>query len=164
MQSKKIEIVKDVAGKTILVTRIFNAPANTVWKAWTDSHILDQWWAPKPWKAETKSMDFSVGGHWLYAMVSPEGAKHWSRIDYREIDAPTSFTVDNYFCDESGTKNEAMPTMLWNNNFAAIDGGTRVIVKISFNKETDMKTIVEMGFEGGFTMGLNNLEEYLAAQ
>ena len=55
-------MVKDLPNKKITVTRHFNAPLDQVWKAWTESELLDQWWAPKPFKAETKFMDFKVGG------------------------------------------------------------------------------------------------------
>ncbi len=37
----------------MLITREFSASQAEVWKAWTESHLLDQWWAPKPWKAVT---------------------------------------------------------------------------------------------------------------
>ena len=59
---------KDLAAKKIHVVREFNAPIEKVWKAWTDPDILQKWWGPKPWVAVTKSMDFTVGGAWLYSM------------------------------------------------------------------------------------------------
>lgn len=42
----------------ILVEKEFAAPLALVWRSWIDSTLLDQWWAPKPWRAKTKSMDF----------------------------------------------------------------------------------------------------------
>jgi uncharacterized protein YndB with AHSA1/START domain len=59
----------------LIVTREFDANSDLVWKAWTTAELLDQWWAPKPYRAETKSLDFREGGVWLYAMVSPENEK-----------------------------------------------------------------------------------------
>ncbi len=62
METKnKTAITKDMANKKIKVTRSFDATPEQVWSAWTDEEILDQWWAPKPWKAKTKSMDFHEG-------------------------------------------------------------------------------------------------------
>ena len=55
----------DRANKKIYVTREFDAPADLVWKAWTTKESLDEWWAPKPWKAITVSMDLCTGGRWL---------------------------------------------------------------------------------------------------
>ena len=55
------KIAKDLPNKRITVTRNFEAPLEQVWKALTEKDLLDQWWAPKPWKAKTKSMDFREG-------------------------------------------------------------------------------------------------------
>ncbi len=69
MSNKQTTISKDAANKKLIVVREFDAPLEQVWKAWTDSNILDKWWAPKPWKAKTKSMDFREGGTWLYSLM-----------------------------------------------------------------------------------------------
>jgi uncharacterized protein YndB with AHSA1/START domain len=45
----------------INVKREFAANLELVWNAWTDPEILDQWWAPKPYRTQTKSFDFRVG-------------------------------------------------------------------------------------------------------
>ena len=82
---------------TIKVKREFAAPLEKVWAAWTQSELLDQWWAPKPWKARTKSMNFSVGGFWLYAMVGPDGTEHWARADYKAIASLKSFKGEDFF-------------------------------------------------------------------
>jgi uncharacterized protein YndB with AHSA1/START domain len=154
-------IAKDPTGKKLIVTRDFNAPLARVWAAWTESRQLDKWWAPRPWKAETKTMDFRPGGYWLYAMVSPEGEKHWCMVAFQAIDAPKSFSVVNGFCDEEGRLNPAMPKMYWFTQFT--DGGatTALRVEIGFDSEADLQRIVEMGFKEGFTMGLKNLDELL---
>ena len=66
----------DKAEKKVMIKREFAAPKKHVCAACTEPELLDQWWAPKPWKSETKSMDFSEGGRRLYAMVGPEGEEH----------------------------------------------------------------------------------------
>lgn len=157
-----MQIDKDLPNKKMTITRMFNANPEQTWAAWTEAELLDQWWAPKPWKAETKNMDFSNGGHWLYAMVSPEGAKHWCRVDFGGIEDGKRFTAESYFTDEDGHANPAMPKMHWDNSFAAADGGTLVTVVLSFGTEADMTNIIAMGFEGGFSMGMSNLDECLA--
>lgn len=48
MTTNQLEVVKDPAAKKITVTRRFKAPVAEVWRAWTESSLLDQWWAPKP--------------------------------------------------------------------------------------------------------------------
>jgi PhnB protein len=70
---------------TVNVEREFAANLDRVWDAWTKPEILDQWWAPKPYKAVTKSMDFREGGMWFYYMLSPENQKHWCKNNYQKI-------------------------------------------------------------------------------
>ena len=66
-------ISKDAAARQLTVVREFQAPVEQVWKAWTEPSLLDEWWAPRPWKAITKRMDFQPGGTWLYVMAGPNG-------------------------------------------------------------------------------------------
>jgi uncharacterized protein YndB with AHSA1/START domain len=68
----QFDFLVDKESNTITVKREFAANRQLVWSAYTESELLDQWFAPKPWKARTKTMDFREGGHWLYAMVSPK--------------------------------------------------------------------------------------------
>jgi uncharacterized protein YndB with AHSA1/START domain len=93
----------------IKVERTFSAPIDLVWAAWTEADILDQWWAPKPWRAETKHMDFREGGYWLYAMVGPQNEKLWSRADYEKIITEKFFSAYDGFCDEEGNLNLPCP-------------------------------------------------------
>src|SRR5688572_9933862 len=86
--------------KKVHVTREFAADLPLVWDAWTKPELLDQWWAPKPWRTETKSMDFREGGFWLYAMKGPENETHWSRDDFESIQHLKSFSGLDTFCDE----------------------------------------------------------------
>jgi len=153
---------KDLANKRLHVTREFDAPVGKVWKAWTESELLDKWWAPKPWRAETKTMDFKEGGAWLYRMVGPDGTSQWSNIHFTIIVPGKSFSSACNFCDEHGNTDSNMPAMYWLVEFEATTTGTKVEVELTFDKEADMEKIMTMGFEGGFTMGLGNLDELLA--
>ena len=153
---------KDMTGNRMIVTREFAAPVEQVWKAWTDSTLLDQWWAPKPWQAITKTMDFREGGHWLYAMQGPDGTKIWARIDYQTIRVNKSFDAVDSFCDEQGTKNNEFPSMVWKNQFSSTADGAKVVVEISFSSSEDMQKIVEMGFQEGFSAAHDNLDELFA--
>ena len=159
--NSKMQINKDLDNKRMIITRSFDAPVSDVWRAWTESELLDQWWAPKPWKAETKSMDFRVGGYWLYAMVGPDNTKHWARADYTAINPKKSFHAIDSFCDENGNKTTDAPSMNWKNSFNEKGEGTEVTVEINFDSTKDLQTILDMGFEQGFTDGLNNLDELL---
>jgi uncharacterized protein YndB with AHSA1/START domain len=155
---------KDFANKKLNVTREFSAPVEKVWKAWTESELLDKWWAPKPWKTETVSMDFSEGGHWLYYMAGAGGEKHYSKVNFETIIPGRQFTAANIFCDEHGEPVGNMSVGHWKNTFKATPTGSKVEVELSFDNEDSLKNMIAMGFEKGFTMGLGNLEELLEAE
>lgn len=154
----------DKDNNKIRVERSFDAPKDLVWAAWTDPEILKLWWAPKPWRAETKSMNFTEGGRWLYHMAGPQGEIHWCLFEYKKINPETYFSALDAFCDEEGNVSDTKPRCLWENNFVEDNGGTVVNIDIHFDKLADLEAIIEMGFKEGFTMGLNNLDEYISAQ
>lgn len=156
--------VVDKQNKQIHVERTFRAPIDLVWAAWTEAEILDQWWGPKPWKAETKYMDFREGGYWLYAMVGPNGEKHWSRADYLKIIPEKFFSAMDGFCNEEGILNPNLPRNKWENNFTEDGNHTTVTVRLTFDTPDDLEKILAMGFQEGFTAGLENLDQYIAAQ
>lgn len=158
MNTNKTQVFKDLKAKSILVAREFNAPLHLVWRAYTESELLDQWWGPAPWRAETKHMDFSVGGYWLYAMVSPENEKHWGRMNYLAIDPMKSFEIEDGFCDENGNLNEQLPVSKGQTVFTVTPGGTRVEFQMTYATEADVQKIVEMGFEQGISICLDQLE------
>lgn len=159
-QTFQTQIRKDFANKKIVVTRDFAAPIKEVWQAWTDTAILEKWWAPKPWRAETKKMDFKVGGYWLYAMVGPDGSRHWGKAAFKEIDAPNKYVAIDSFTDENGKEDASLPQTVFTTSFTSIPEGTQVIIELSFTSEEHMKKQIEMGFEQGFTMAHGQLDEY----
>ena len=163
MESKtQTRISKDFKNRKLTVNREFDAPLNLVWKAWTESELLDQWWAPKPWVAKTKSLKFKDGGQWHYAMIGTEGEAIWCIGEFSAISPEKSFQATSSFCDERGIINADSPTMYWKTNFRAMGSETLVEVEISFTKEGDMEKIIATGFETGFTAALGNLDELLA--
>lgn len=146
----------------ITVKREFAANKDLVWAAFTTPAILDEWWAPKPYKVKTKSMDFTVGGFWLYAMMGPEGDTHWCRADYKSIDAENSFSGLDAFCDENGNVTQDFPRSLWHNSFIDKGETTEVHIKIQYDSLADLEKIIELGFKEGFTMAMGNLDDYFA--
>ena len=151
----------DRENKKIFVKREFAAPLSKVWAAWTESKWLDQWWAPKPWQAQTKSLDFREGGYWLYAMVGPDGTTHWSRADFQSITPYISFTGQDAFCDENGNIDNNLPVSVWSNEFQEVADSTIVFIAITYNEIADLDKIIEMGFKEGLTAAMENLDELL---
>jgi len=80
LTTTEVKVEKDLANKRIIVTKHFNARPEAVWQAWTRKEILDQWWAPKPWRAETKKFEFMNGGTWQYTMVGPENERQHAKV------------------------------------------------------------------------------------
>ena len=154
----KTQIVKDFKEKSVLISREFNASLAIVWRAYTESIILDQWWGPLPWRAETKSMDFTAGGFWLYAMVGPKGEKHWGRMDYIAIAHHRSFDLEDSFCDENGNFNKELPVSKGQIAFTETQNGTRVDFKMIYPTESELQKFIEMGFEQGISICLQQLE------
>lgn len=152
----------DKENNLIKVRREFASPKKYVWDAWTKPELLDQWWAPKPYRTETKSMDFSEGGMWLYAMVSPEDEKLWCKANYKTIKLNESFSYSDAFCDENGKENTEKPASFWTNIFSENNGVTTVNVTLKHNSLADLEKLIEMGFKEGFTMALENLDKMLS--
>jgi uncharacterized protein YndB with AHSA1/START domain len=150
--------------KTINVVRAFDADLNLVWDAWTKPELLDQWWAPKPYKAVTKSMDFREGGHWIYAMTCPgqDNLNQFSRCDFQRIDMRKSFSSLVAFCDENGNPVGEWSKSVWTNRFEPTADETVVNITLAFDRLEVLEKMVEMGFKEGFSMALGNLDELLA--
>jgi uncharacterized protein YndB with AHSA1/START domain len=162
--SQLFDFTVDKATKTIHITREFAADLDLVWDAFTKAEILDQWSAPKPYRALTKEMDFREGGRWLYAMVSPEvspeDVKRYSLVEFIKIQPKSSFSTRNSFADENGNSlNNAFS--LVKNSFKAGAETTTVHIEKVFDDLSTLEMIVSMGFVEGTAAAMNNLDEYL---
>jgi len=160
----QFDFIVNKENNTVNVIREFAANLEVVWEAWTNPVILDQWWAPKPYWTETKSMDFREGGMWLYAMISPENEKHWCKNDYQKIEHQKYFSGLDAFCNENGAVNTDMPRTLWSNNFTENGEKTTVNIVAKYESLSDLEKIIELGFKEGFTMALENLDQYIEAK
>jgi uncharacterized protein YndB with AHSA1/START domain len=153
----------DKATATIYVTREFAAGLDLVWDAWTKAEILDQWMGPKPWRAQTKEMDFREGGHWLYTMISPENvAGRWILHEFIEIRPKSSFTTKNSFCDENGNPiNTGFTSSLTTNSFKAGVGATTVQIVKKMASLSELEQFIATGYKEGTALVMGNLDEYL---
>lgn len=147
---------------TVNVKREFNESISNVWSAWTEPEILDQWWAPAPWKSKTKKMDFTEGGRRLYAMIGPEGEEHWALADFKSITPKTNFKYLDAFCDPEGNLNVDFPRSDWDVSFSEQNGSTFVDIAIKHDNYSDLEKILEMGFKEGFTIAMEGLDKIFA--
>lgn len=153
----------DKETSTVHVTREFAADLDLVWDAWTKAEILDQWMGPKPYRVQTKEMDFREGGRWLYAMVTPENVPlGWSLAEFISIQPKSSFTTKNSFCDENGNRAETGFTFsITTNSFTAGEGKTTVHIVKKLASLAELEKFVSTGYKDGIAMGFQNLDEVL---
>jgi len=93
-------------------------------------------------------------------MVSPEGLERWSVQDYTSITPKTNFKMHNAFADEN--ENAELPGSDWDYNFSEQNGITKVSITIYNDSLTRLEKMIEMGFEPGFKMSIDNLDQLLA--
>lgn len=154
----------DKESNTLTIKREFQAGRQLVWDCYTKSELLNQWFAPSPMTTKTKSMDFRVGGHWIYAMVDPEGKEYWGRNDYIEIRPIDFYSAWDGFCDETGTLDQSLPRASWNATFTDMGQNTLVENIVKYNSLADLETVIQMGMKEGLESTLARLDVLLASK
>jgi uncharacterized protein YndB with AHSA1/START domain len=85
-----------------VISRVFDAPRERVWRAWTDAAELKKWWGPQGFKVHTCKVDLRPGGVFHYGMTAPDGTDMWGKFTYREIEAPKKLASIVSFSDPKG--------------------------------------------------------------
>lgn len=92
--------------RELVITRVFDAPRELVWKAWTEPEHMMRWWGPKDFTCSHCEIDLSVGGKYLNCMRGPAGTDfdrdYWSTGIYREIVQLKRIVYTDSFADENG--------------------------------------------------------------
>ena len=156
--------------RELVIERIFDAPRELVWKAWTEPEQLMRWWGPKGFTSPAAKIDFRVGGKYLFAMRSPEyeeGRVLWSTGTYREIVPFERIVCTDSFADENGNVVPAShygmtgdfpQEMLVTVTFEEYEGKTKLTLRhvgIPAGAHRD-------GAKQGWSESLDKLAEYLA--
>jgi uncharacterized protein YndB with AHSA1/START domain len=100
-------------GKPFIISRVFDAPRERVWKAWTEVEHLKQWWGPAGFKVHTCKLDLRPGGSMHYGMTAPDGSEMWGKFAFREIEAPKRLVYMNSFSDPKGGVARHAGHMTW---------------------------------------------------
>ena len=95
-------LAKIAAVRPFVISRSFDAPRESIWKAWSERWRLMEWFGPKGFKMPAAKLDFRPGGSFHYCLASPDGHEMWGKFVYREIAAPEKIVLVNFFSDESG--------------------------------------------------------------
>jgi uncharacterized protein YndB with AHSA1/START domain len=157
--------------KPFEITRVFDAPRERVWKAWTEPERLKQWWGPKGFTVHTCKVDLRPGGVFLYGMKAPDGSDMWGKFVYRKIEAPKRLEFIVSFSDPKGgmTRHPGMESwplqMLSTVTFEEQKKETKVTVQWTPHEATDLerKTFEEGrdSMQQGWTGTFDQFADYL---
>ena len=148
----------------LIITRIFDAPLEIVWKAWTTPYKLKKWWGPKDFTTPKIKIDFRVGGKYLYCMHGAPGPEmpeqdFWSTGVYKEIVPMRKIVVTDSFSDEHGTvisaKTLGFPgewplELTVTITFEEIDGKTKMALRHEGVPKGVMREMCEAGWNQSF--------------
>jgi len=157
----RFDFVVDREKNSITVQREFAAKRQLVWDCHTKRELLDRWFAPKPLTTKTKHMEFKEGGHWHYAMITPDGEAFWSRLDYQTINPIDGYVALDGFCDETGVVNPDLPRARWDVAFTDAKERTLVTTIVLYNSPDDVQKAIDMGLKDGLASTLERLDELL---
>ncbi len=161
MNTLQFDFLVDKEKNTITVKREFAARRALIWDCYTKSEMLDQWFAPEPFTTKTKSMDFSEGGHWHYAMVDPEGKEYWGWTEYTKIKAIDYYKTLDAFSDSDGTLNKDLPQAAWHVEFSDKGENTLVVTTVQYDSLEALDQVINMGMKDGLTSTLERLDKLL---
>lgn len=157
----QFDFIADKQKNTITIRREFAAKRQLVWDCHTKSELLDKWFAPKPFTTKTKSMQFKEGGHWIYAMVDPDGKEYWGRTEYLKIHPIDSYQTKDAFANENGDVNPDLPMATWDVTFSDRGDHTLVQTLVSYPSLEALETVLNMGMKEGLASTLEKLDEFL---
>lgn len=162
MATEKTNVVTEPANRTVVVSRVFDAPRTLVFTAFSTPEHLAQWWGPKGWTLPVCNVDFRPGGIWHYCMRGPDGEDAWGRAVYREIVAPERVVYVDSFSNAEGEMVPGMPEMVITMTFTEHDGKTTLTSHAQFASDADLETVLAMGMVQGLTETWDRLEAHLA--
>ena len=156
------DINTDLDQQTLSMERVFAAPRDLVFKAWTEAEHLTQWWGPTGWTVPFCQVDFRPGGVWHYCMQGPGGEQSWGKAVYGEIVPGSRIVYTDAFSDEAGNITPGMPVMTIAVDFLAEGERTRVVSNTKFASKEELESLLQMGMLEGASQTWDRLDEYLA--
>jgi uncharacterized protein YndB with AHSA1/START domain len=162
--------------KTLEFTRLFDAPQELVWRAWTEPEMLMKWWGPKNFTAPVCKVDLRVGGKYLFCMRGaarpnmPE-QDFWSTGTYKEISPMDRIVCTDSFSDAEGNiisaskygMSEDIPLeSLVTITFDIVDPTkTKLTISYSFDSDKEYDSMIATGINQGWNEQLDKLAEAL---
>ncbi len=156
----------------LVITRVFDAPKEVVWNAWTDPEEVKRWWGPEGFTAPSIQIDLRVGGKYVFAMRGPKGSEWdkdmYSAGVYKEIVPNEKLVVTDYFSDKDGNMVTPQESGLEVENFPKESGVTvlfeeengktklSIIYPFPTSKE-QREAMLKSGMQEGWASSLNKL-------
>ena len=154
---------KDPEALTMRITAELDADVERSWQLWADPRQLERWWGPPTYPATFVDHDLVTGGRATYFMTAPNGDKFHGWWEVRAVEPPHRLEFQDGFADDSGARNDAMPTMTSVVTLAERDGGgTMMVIETTFPSVEAMEKLMAMGFEEGITSALGQIDAILA--
>jgi uncharacterized protein YndB with AHSA1/START domain len=145
--------------REVTITRLFDAPRELVFQAWTEPEHLKQWWGPLGFTNPACEVDLRVGGAWRIVMRFPDGNEHTAHGIYREIVPPERLVFTNIAMDKDGNRLlEGLTTV----TFEDLGGKTRLTLKTRMVGLVPYAPRMLEGMETGWSQSLERLAEKLA--
>jgi uncharacterized protein YndB with AHSA1/START domain len=144
--------------RSIIATRVYDAPRELVWKAWTDPEHLAQWWGPDGFSTTTSAYDLRPGGVWRFVMHGPDGRDYQNRITFDEIVKPERIAYHH------GGGDDVEPVQFRTTvTFEDISGKTRLTLHAVFPSAAARERVIKQyGADKGAVQTLSRLADYLA--
>ena len=147
----------DEASRTILTTRVYDAPRALVFEAFTQPQHLAQWWGPNGFTTTTHAIDVRPGGFWRFVMHGPDGTDYQNRITYDEVVKPERLVYRH------GGDVDAEPVQFHVTvTFEDLGGKTRLTMRMVFPSAVERDRVAEKyGAVEGAKQTLERLAGYL---
>ena len=144
--------------RTIVTTRVFEAPRELVFEAWTDPRHLVQWWGPHGFTTTVRAIDVRPGGVWRFVMHGPDGRDYENRIVYDEIAKPERLVYSH------GGGDDVEPVQFQVTvTFEDLGGKTRLTMRALFPSAAERNRVAEQyGAIEGAKQHLDRLAAHLA--
>lgn len=152
--------------REIVITRVFNAPRELVFKAWTQPNHIAQWWGPQGFTTRVTELDLRPGGRWRYVMISPDGTEYPVKGVFREILPPERIVTSDEFDEgvEQALNADLPQGIVMTAMFEDVNGKTKLTLQIVHASQSDRRKHEEMGVVGGWNSSFDCLDEFLAKQ
>jgi uncharacterized protein YndB with AHSA1/START domain len=159
MIAKKDEVTA-ISEREMTATRVFDAPRELVWKAWTDPKHIGAWWGPDGFTTTTDVMDVKPGGVWRFVMHGPDGRDYKNKILYLEVVKPERLVYKHSGDEETEPVNFHVTV-----TFTEKEGKTELSMRSVFPSAEELTRVVkEYKADEGLTQTLNRLRDYLTLQ